>query len=107
MDRLKASFYKVKDYALECCPKYTFDLKNDDYKFKCRCNNSCSLAMACDELQDLIDNRLTHEEAEFIIDLLKPYEEELGYDISFMIDKLRMTCKESQDDVVTVVEFDF
>lgn len=59
-------------------------------------------------IHEHFDNQLTREELDFLIELVKPYEDELGMDISFLLAKLKymknMLPKEKG--VVESVEYD-
>ena len=59
-------------------------------------------------INEHFDLQLTSSECDFIISTLEPYEDELGMDITLLIDKLRKIQRTllKEEGVVTCVEFE-
>lgn len=98
-----------KDLLFLCDPCRTCIMN----PFECSRNGvveKCKYLKNWNELVEYIDrlddNQLTYEEAEFIVDLLKPLENELETDITLLIDKIRSISKEHKEEFVTSVDFD-
>lgn len=100
---------KIDDLLFLCnpcrlCVSTPFEcVKNGIYE---RCGNKKVWSELVECIRGLIDNQLTYEEAEFIVDLLKPLENELGMDVTLLINKIRSISEEPKKEFVTSVEFD-
>lgn len=84
----------------------------DDMCAMCKYTKYCFGCLHRQRLESLIDQRfntqLTRNECDFIIDCLKPLEEECGMDITLLIDKINKHkyMASRQEGVVECVEFE-